>query len=483
YGIALHFVNTLPGNNNKECGYLNAQNQRIVLPCENEIVAYNPQCYPTPQMACDAAERAKELINDEGLHVIEHILLRPHCIEECECKLPVCNNEFDKCKFPYWKKPSLDPCEEEKPVCFIPGQDPYSFIATIVLPAWPKRFRNEESRLQLENILYREAPAHVLLRILWLAPHDFCCFEKQYKQWLKWLAQKKQCTDFSICDLRDFLFYRQYECLSEPETCKPCGEDLKQENPCLTERVAGINTKKTEQFPDSVNEIFCWKRQHCEEYDFIPCEEKNEQEGVIEFNSIGLAAATIEKNTSDKITKPKIKEITVVSTGTSFKKEEIEADNENLQKPIVEGLSKTKFINSRFARYRKELDALVHETKGLKACTMARRFADNNAPTAVEYKKLVEGILEAQADKKNKLFTKSRVSTCVSNTTRYYLDKWAFNGKKLSELEKCKPVFDLLRKNKIIMLDIYRLWESDALLKYEPGIDMNSVRFLLTGNN
>ncbi|MFM9911005.1 MAG: hypothetical protein ACKVOW_16820, partial [Chitinophagaceae bacterium] len=42
YGIALHFVNTLPGNNNKECGYLNAQNQRIVLPCENEIVAYNP---------------------------------------------------------------------------------------------------------------------------------------------------------------------------------------------------------------------------------------------------------------------------------------------------------------------------------------------------------------------------------------------------------------------------------------------------------
>src|SRR6185437_3414964 len=78
---------------------------------------------------------------------------------------------------------------------FRPGADPYSFVATVVLPAWPIRFQKPENRLQLEAILQREAPAHVLLRILWLCPHELCRFEWMYKKWIFWLGQSA-CSEF-----------------------------------------------------------------------------------------------------------------------------------------------------------------------------------------------------------------------------------------------------------------------------------------------
>ena len=78
--------------------------------CFSEIVAFNPQYYSSPEMVCDAVGRAKKLINSDGMHLVEHILLRPRCLdekghyEECDCDwLPRPNLNSDTlCNF-QWK--------------------------------------------------------------------------------------------------------------------------------------------------------------------------------------------------------------------------------------------------------------------------------------------------------------------------------------------------------------------------------------------
>jgi hypothetical protein len=111
-------------------------------------------------------------------------------------------------------------------VCFKPGHDPYSFIATVALPAWPARFRTKENRSLVESLLQKEAPAHVLLRILWLTPHDLCCFEKHLKKWLVWMAYQKSCGgDYSACEFLKFLFDQEFECLDDTVICDTCGKN------------------------------------------------------------------------------------------------------------------------------------------------------------------------------------------------------------------------------------------------------------------
>ncbi|WP_440133010.1 hypothetical protein [Chitinophaga sancti] len=150
-----------------------------LLPAAGEMLAWNPQKYTTAEMACEAVKRAQKLINSEGLHVVEHILLRPHCEYNCGCYLlPHQAELFSQCNFPD----------------LVAGYDPYSFIATVVLPAWPERFRKDGNRQVIENMLQREAPAHVLLRIIWLRPKEFCEFEGYYKQWIRWMANKTVCN-------------------------------------------------------------------------------------------------------------------------------------------------------------------------------------------------------------------------------------------------------------------------------------------------
>ncbi len=36
-----------------------------------------------------------------------------------------------------WKVPDEDPRSTEQDICFVPGADPYIFVATIVLPVRP----------------------------------------------------------------------------------------------------------------------------------------------------------------------------------------------------------------------------------------------------------------------------------------------------------------------------------------------------------
>ena len=96
----------------------------------------------------------------EGMHLIEHILLRPRA-------------EGD---------PLMDVCLCEDCV-FCGEQDPYSFRVSVVLPYWPERFRNAHFRALVERTLREEAPAHVQLRICWIGQRQMTELDAAYRAW------------------------------------------------------------------------------------------------------------------------------------------------------------------------------------------------------------------------------------------------------------------------------------------------------------
>lgn len=141
----------------------------VIVGHSNETLLESDKIYSDKNSAMlDAAEFVKEFMNacsdPVGLHLIEHILLRPRdanfdlmqvCLHNCDC---ICET------------------------------DPYSFRVSVVLPYWPGHFDNMAFRQYFENKIREEAPAHVMLKICWLNNDLMRKFEVQYKEWIEALA-------------------------------------------------------------------------------------------------------------------------------------------------------------------------------------------------------------------------------------------------------------------------------------------------------
>nr|MDZ8203790.1 hypothetical protein [Dendronalium sp. ChiSLP03b] len=126
--------------------------------------------------------------NDEGFHVLEHILLRPKTKQPAAISddfLPIIVTADDA------KTQAGQSC--------LTWQDPYSFWVTVILPYWPERFRDINFRRFVEQTLRLEAPAHVALKIAWLDVRQMREFEAAYRQWLEQLSLEI-CED-AACDL------------------------------------------------------------------------------------------------------------------------------------------------------------------------------------------------------------------------------------------------------------------------------------------
>jgi predicted GIY-YIG superfamily endonuclease len=445
-----------------------------------DLVAYNPQCYPTPDSVCDAVNRAKKLTNAEGLHVVEHILLRPHTFDDCNCRQGIgCGEKMRECEF-VWKVPDEDPCSTEQDICFVPGADPYSFIATIVLPAWPKRFRTPEGRLLMENILYRSAPAHVLLRILWLAPHDFCCFEGKYKNWRRHLAQKQVCNDnFSVCDFLDLLFRRNFECLTDCTTCGPCSTDEPQSTPCFSE---SNNRLKVNQnwFVNEVNEVFCWQPVVCEKYQWTPCDQP---------------VITRVPGNVDTVT-PVLVEETPHETDTIALAEETPVETtlpDNMVEPVtpVEPItatpatptSKARFVNSRMAGYRAVAREVIERSNNNPLAVMAGAYFNDPSPTPQKTDTLITKLLENAKPEEAEIKRLSRdmKKDLITAIVWFYLDKISFEQKEIRQIKQSGKTFEKLRKAKIGIQNIYEDWNGTEVKKYEPGVDLDALHELVTG--
>lgn len=123
----------------------------------------------------DLIDFIKHDFTEEGMFLVEHILLRPNIFDDSspmETFLPVCT----------------DDCDEG---C---GIDPYSFRVSIVLPGYTYRFANPDFRNYMENIIREELPAHIVPRICWVGSrrgevldeeNDLFCFENAYKNYLE----------------------------------------------------------------------------------------------------------------------------------------------------------------------------------------------------------------------------------------------------------------------------------------------------------
>jgi hypothetical protein len=206
-----------------------ALSYRIQLLEEGQLIAVSVQQYLYPEMAARALRRAKYCLNAEGVNLVEHLLLRKG--KGSVNGIPVCA-----------------PVDSQG-LSFNPGADPYSFIMTAFLPAWPQRFRTTENRQQLESILQREAPAHILLRILWLTPWNMCRMESAYRRWLDWLRDGKACHDFKPDDLIELLFGLPFGC----PAVGGCGED----------GATAVTGDAADDWLSQINLLYCWKDSAC----------------------------------------------------------------------------------------------------------------------------------------------------------------------------------------------------------------------------
>lgn len=161
-------------------------------------LAVHPQGYDTPDDVAAAIDRTRACLNDEGLHLVEHILLRPDTLGLPQ--RPVrgkARQQPDSCRLHIEGDCTCQVCwtpdaTEAAPVAYCPCTDPYSFWTTLVLPCWAGRFREAGFRALFENMLRRQAPAHLGLQIYWLKPKQFCEFEHTYRHWLTTLRYQHQ---------------------------------------------------------------------------------------------------------------------------------------------------------------------------------------------------------------------------------------------------------------------------------------------------
>ena len=90
----------------------------------------------------------------EGLHIVEHILLRPQQHEASAARAIGQDEDF------------------------------FSFRISVVLPAWTTRCHDKHFRMLAEETLHLNAPAHVFPEFYWLDFAQMVEFERIYEHWL-----------------------------------------------------------------------------------------------------------------------------------------------------------------------------------------------------------------------------------------------------------------------------------------------------------
>lgn len=108
----------------------------------------------------------------EGMHLIEHILLRPHF------KAPAVPGTDPEDVYKLFEVCLGDDCK------FCGEEDPYSFRMSLVLPYWHEKFKSQEFRKFFETMARTEAPAHCMIKICWVNNLLMNEFEVIFKEWL-----------------------------------------------------------------------------------------------------------------------------------------------------------------------------------------------------------------------------------------------------------------------------------------------------------
>lgn len=113
-------------------------------------------------------------LDSEGMHVVEHILLRPR---RANAQLLTLKNEI----LP----------NSQGTFIYNSEKDPYSFRVTIVLPKEAGRFVDKSFRQFTERLIRFETPAHIRVDFNWMSGQCGKNFEKHYSLWKQNIYQLK----------------------------------------------------------------------------------------------------------------------------------------------------------------------------------------------------------------------------------------------------------------------------------------------------
>jgi hypothetical protein len=185
---------------------------------KDQILAIPLQTFSSADQRDAAIAKIQARINDEGFHLVEHILLRPKHLPiesiDDEDDIPLNSsdsqeNEESNAIADLPRKHLPTKPDNFLPIAKMPQSssetlcsatyDPYSFWASVILPCWTSGFRDMNFRRLVERTLRLEAPAHIALKICWVNIYQMHEFEVAYRHWLEQLALES-CQDAS-CDL------------------------------------------------------------------------------------------------------------------------------------------------------------------------------------------------------------------------------------------------------------------------------------------
>lgn len=170
-----------------------------------------------------------ERYSEEGLFVVEHLLLRPR--DRQDHFLPVCTED------------SCTTCE---------SVDPYSFRVSVVLPGYAPRFTNMVFRSFFERTLRAELPAHILAKICWIGRDQMADFEQCYRAWLEYnqevlLTGKSDPDNRTLAELLTIM--EDLHTIYPPGTLHDCEED-KEDRPIVLNRSRLGTQRETDLNPD-----------------------------------------------------------------------------------------------------------------------------------------------------------------------------------------------------------------------------------------
>ena len=134
-------------------------------------MAVSSPLYNTLLMAQAGIKLLKAIFMDEGMHVIDQLLLRPLPLNET-----ITATDLTEGFYPLCANLNTD--------CDCPITDYYSFRISVVLPYWTERFRNMDFRAFAEDAIHRETPAHILPKFCWISMYDMHRLETAFTEWV-----------------------------------------------------------------------------------------------------------------------------------------------------------------------------------------------------------------------------------------------------------------------------------------------------------
>jgi uncharacterized protein YegP (UPF0339 family) len=198
-----------------------------VIDEKGELLARRIEFFATAAVAEAAILKLMLLVKDkysnEGLFVVEHLLLRMDA-----AFLKTENELFNKENFlPVCTDADCEDCE----------QDPYSFRITVVLPAETIRFKNFDFRKQVEHLIRQQTPAHIYPKICWVNNAQLKEFETAWRLWLTIKQEARQNTPEGLIATRELIrILFNLRSMMQSGVLPDCGEPP--ENPLILGRTS-----------------------------------------------------------------------------------------------------------------------------------------------------------------------------------------------------------------------------------------------------